>query len=84
MPVQLEDVILQNGQGTTTVHGTVKPGKAAAGTPLRIEFTLSTPAGDVGKGTVNVTAPAAGASSTFDLPVQVTDTPTGFRYHVVP
>jgi hypothetical protein len=33
---------------------------------------------------LNVTAPAAGASSTFDLPVQVTDTPTGFRYHVVP
>lgn len=84
MPVQLEDVILQNGQGTTTVHGTVKGGKAAAGTPVRVEFTLSTPAGDVGKGTVNIAAPAANATSTFDLPVQVTDTPTGFRYRVVP
>lgn len=84
LPVQIENVGLNIAQGTATVHGTAKAGHAAAGTPVRVEFTLSTPNGDVGKGTVNIAAPAAGGSTDFSAPIQVTDTPTGFRYRVVP
>jgi hypothetical protein len=61
----------------------VTGGAAAAGTPIRLEFHLSSPSGDVGTGTVNVAAPAKDATANFELPVQVTSAPTGFHYRVV-
>jgi tetratricopeptide (TPR) repeat protein len=84
LPVQVEQVSLSTTGTTTTVRGVVVGGKAAAGTPVRIEFHLSTPSGDVGSGTVSVVAPAAGANANFELPVQVTAAPTGFRYRLLP
>ncbi|HKP73934.1 MAG TPA: hypothetical protein VJT67_00265, partial [Longimicrobiaceae bacterium] len=83
LPVQVEQVSLSTNGNTTTVRGVVVGGKAAAGTAIRLEFTLSTPSGDVGTGTVNVVAPAANANASFELPVQVTAAPTGFRYRLV-
>jgi tetratricopeptide (TPR) repeat protein len=83
LPVQVEQVATSTDGATTTVRGVVVGGAAAAGTAIRLEFTLSTPGGDVGSGTVNVVAPAKGANATFSLPVQVTETPTGFRYRLV-
>jgi tetratricopeptide (TPR) repeat protein len=83
LPVQVEQVSLSPAGTTTTVRGVVIGGAAAAGTPIRLEFTLSTPAGDVGKGTVNVVAPAKDAHANFELPVPVTSAPTGFRYRLV-
>jgi hypothetical protein len=68
---------------TTTVRGVVIGGAAAAGTPIRLEFFLSTPSGDVGTGTVNVAAPAKDARANFEISVQVTSAPTGFRYRLV-
>lgn len=82
LPVQVEQVGLNTDGGTTTVRGVVIGGAAAAGTPIRLEFHLSTPSGDVGTGTVNVAAPAKDAKANFELPVQVTAAPTGFRYSV--
>jgi len=84
LPVQVEQVSLTPSGTTTTVRGVVIGGAAAAGTPIRLEFTLSTPAGEVGKGTVNVVAPAKDAHASFELPVPVTASPTGYRYRLVP
>jgi len=83
LPVQVEQVSLSSTGATTTVRGVVIGGAAAAGTPIRLEFTLSTPSGDVGSGTVNVAAPAKDARANFELPVQVTSSPTGYRYRLV-
>jgi len=82
LPVQVEGVNLSTNGTTTTVRGVVIGGAAAAGTPVRLEFFLSNPAGDVGTATVNVAAPAKDARANFELPVQVTSAPTGFRYRV--
>lgn len=82
LPVQMESVQLSTNGTTTTVRGTVSGGAAAAGTAVRVEFILSTPGGDVGTGTVNIAAPAQGATATFELPVQVTAGPTGYRYRL--
>ena len=82
LPVQVEGVNLSTSGTTTTVRGVVIGGAAAAGTPIRLEFFLSNPAGDVGTATVNVAAPAKDARANFELPVQVTSAPTGFRYRV--
>lgn len=82
LPVQMESVQHSTNGSTTTVRGTVSGGAAAAGTAVRVEFTLSTPSGDVGSGTVNIAAPAQGATATFELPIQVTAHPTGYRYRL--
>jgi len=82
LPVQVENVALSSNGNTTTVRGTVVGGTAAAGTPVRLEFHLTTPSGEVGMATVNVAAPAKDAKANFELPVQVTVVPTGFHYVV--
>jgi tetratricopeptide (TPR) repeat protein len=82
LPVQVEQVSVSSTGSTATVRGQVVGGAAAAGTPIRLEFTLSTPSGDVGTGTVNVVAPAKDQRASFELPVQVTSAPTGFRYRL--
>jgi tetratricopeptide (TPR) repeat protein len=83
LPVQVDQVSVTPGENTATVRGVVIGGAAAAGTPIRLEFTLSTPSGDVGSGTVNVVAPAKDQRAQFELPIQVTTNPTGFRYRLV-
>lgn len=83
LPVQVEQVGISSTAGTATVRGVVVGGAAAAGTPIRLEFRLSNPSGDVGTGTVSVAAPAKDAKVNFELPVQVTSSPTGFRYTLV-
>jgi tetratricopeptide (TPR) repeat protein len=83
LPVQVENVGLSANGTTTTVRGVVVGGSAAAGTPIRLEFHLTTPSGEVGTATVNVAAPAKDAKANFELPVPVTAVPTGFHYRVV-
>jgi tetratricopeptide (TPR) repeat protein len=83
MAIQVEQVSLSTDGTTTTVKGVAIGNSAAAGSPVRIEFILSTPMGDVGTGTVNIAAPAKEAQASFEFPVTVTSTPTGFRYRVV-
>ena len=83
LPVQVENVGLSHSGTTATVRGVVVGGAAAAGTPIRLEFHLTTPSGEVGVGTVNVAAPAKDAKANFELPVPVTAIPTGFHYRVV-
>lgn len=84
LPVQVEQVGISSSGTTATVRGAVVGGAAAAGSPIRLEFTLTTPSGAVGTGTVNVAAPAKGANANFELPIQVTSAPTGFHYRLVP
>jgi tetratricopeptide (TPR) repeat protein len=83
LPVQVDQIGISTNGSTATVRGVVVGGAAAAGTPIRLEFHLSNPSGDVGTGTVNVVAPAKDQRANFELPVQVTAAPTGFRYTLV-
>jgi tetratricopeptide (TPR) repeat protein len=82
-PVQSELVTHTTQRTVTTVKGVAVGNNAPAGTPVRVEFILSTPLGDVGTGTVNIAAPAKEAQAPFEFPVTVTTAPTGFRYRVV-
>jgi tetratricopeptide (TPR) repeat protein len=84
MAVTVETVSLTTEGLTTTVRGTVKGGAARAGAPVRLEFTLTSPGGDVGSGTVTITAPARDATASFELPIQGTGYPSSFRYRLLP
>lgn len=73
-----------SGEGQATVRGNIKNLKAAAGSPIRLKFTFVNLAGTVvGEQEVNVTAPAAEASTTFEVPTQTTGEVAGWKYVVV-
>ncbi|HET7234328.1 MAG TPA: hypothetical protein VFJ16_30220 [Longimicrobium sp.] len=84
MQVTVDAVNLTTDGATTTVRGQVKGAAARAGAPIRLEFTLTSPTGDVGTGTVTVQAPARDATANFELPVQTTGVPSSFRYRLLP
>lgn len=84
MQVTLDQVGLAINGSTATVKGVMTGAAARPGTAIKLEFTLTSPTGDVGTGTVTVAAPARGQSANFEIPVQVTSSPTSFRYRVVP
>jgi tetratricopeptide (TPR) repeat protein len=83
LPVHLGEVTFETAQGSVTVKGTVTGAAAAAGTPVQIEFTLTSPAGEVGKGTVTVTAPAKDQNAPFQVTIPTTGIPTSYRYRLV-
>jgi tetratricopeptide (TPR) repeat protein len=84
LPVTVDQIDVNTQGATTTVKGQVKGGSARAGAPIRLEFTLTNPNGDVGTGTVTVAAPARDATANFELPIQTTGPVTSFRYRLVP
>ncbi|HSU14373.1 tetratricopeptide repeat protein [Longimicrobium sp.] len=84
LQVTVDQVGLAISGGSVTLRGVVKGAAARPGTAIKLEFTLAAPTGDVGTGTVTVAAPARGQTANFELPVQVTASPTTFRYRLVP
>ena len=82
LPVQFDEVTMSNGANSTTIRGKATGAGAAAGTPVRVTFTLTTPFGTVGTGTATITAPAKGASTNFEVAIPVTEVPTAFHYVV--
>ncbi len=84
MAVTVESVNLTTEGTTTTIRGSVKGAAARPGSPVRLEFTLTSPAGDLGTGTVTITAPARDATANFELPIQGTGFPSSYRYRLLP
>lgn len=84
MQVTVETVNLSTDGATTTVRGSVKGAAARQGAPVKLEFTLINPAGDVGTGTVTVAAPARDATANFEVAIPTTAYPSSYRYRLVP
>jgi tetratricopeptide (TPR) repeat protein len=84
LQVTVDQVGLSISGSTVTVRGVVTGAAARPGTAVKLEFTLTSPAGDVGTGTVTVAAPARGQTANFEVPIQTTGSPTSFRYRLVP
>jgi tetratricopeptide (TPR) repeat protein len=84
LQVTVDQAGLQINGNSATVKGVVTGAAARPGTPIKLEFTLTSPTGDVATGTTTVAAPARGQSANFEIPVQITSSPTSFRYRIVP
>lgn len=81
-PVHVEDLEMRPGESQTTVRGRVIGNQAAAGSPIQLRFTFFGPSGELGAETVTVTAPAADASTNFE--VVFPQVAAGYRYELVP
>jgi tetratricopeptide (TPR) repeat protein len=84
MQVTVDQVNLTTENAATTVRGVVTGAAARPGTAIRLEFTLFNPTGDVGTGTVTVTAPEREKTANFEFNVPSTGYPTSFRYRLLP
>jgi len=84
MQVTVDQVNLTTENNTTTVRGVVTGAAARVGAPIRLEFTLTNPNGDVGTGTVTVAAPEREKTANFEFTIQPTAYPTSYRYRLVP
>jgi len=69
---------------TATIRGTVKNLKAAAGSQIRLKFTLVDLTGEVvGEQEVSVAAPAADATAPFEVVTNISGEVAGWKYVVV-
>jgi len=83
LPVQVDNIQFEPGTGSVVVKGVVTGAAAAAGTPVRLAFTLTDAQGSVGEATVNVAAPAKDATANFEVTVPVSRPATSWRYQLV-
>lgn len=82
LPVQINELQLTTREGGARLAGTVTGGNAAAGTPIRLEFTFFGPTGPVGTQTVTVNAPAKSATTPIEATLTTTSPVTGWSYRV--
>ncbi len=82
LPVQINELQLNIVEGGARLVGTVTGSTAAAGTPVRLEFTFFGPTGPVGTQTVTVNAPAKSATAPIEARISTTSPVTGWSYRV--
>ncbi|HEX8360735.1 MAG TPA: tetratricopeptide repeat protein [Longimicrobium sp.] len=82
LPVQINELQLTTLEGGARLAGTVTGATAAAGTPVRLEFTFFGPTGPVGTQTVTVNAPAKSATTPIEVRLNTTSPVTGWSYRV--
>jgi tetratricopeptide (TPR) repeat protein len=83
LPVTVDDIMITPEGEAHRVEGTLKNKKAAAGSPVQIEFTLVAFDGSVvGTETITVTAPAADGTTQFRGTIATTGDMAGWRYVV--
>lgn len=82
LPVYVEELQMQPSAAATTINGRVIGNAAAAGTPIRLEFTFYGPDGALGTEIVTINAPAAEASTPFQ--VQFDQVALGYSYRPLP
>ncbi len=83
LPVKLTQVQIRTSGGQSTFTGTVEGNKAAAGTPVRLEFTVYGGGEAIATEQVTVMAPAAGATGTFDFTVDSPTPANSYSYRIV-
>ncbi len=83
LPVKLTQVQIKTSGGQSTLTGTVEGNKASAGTPVQLEFTVYGGGKAIATKQVTVTAPAAGATSTFDIMVDDPTPVNSYSYRVI-
>jgi tetratricopeptide (TPR) repeat protein len=81
-PVHVEGLLMAASAEGTTVQGRVSGNRAEPGSPLRLRFIFYGDAGELGRETVGVRAPASGESVAFE--VAFPGRAVGYRYELVP
>jgi tetratricopeptide (TPR) repeat protein len=85
MPATVADLLIQPGDGTAMVEGSLRNNAAEAGTPVRLQITLLGLDGtELGTQEVTVTAPERDASTEFQATVpNVTQQIAGWKYRIM-
>lgn len=83
LPVTVTEMQLSQRQDRAELRGQVQGNQAAAGTPVRLQFTFYGEGGELGTETVTVNAPAEGATTSFTAAIQTTSPVTGYSYRVL-
>jgi len=83
-PIHLDDIQLRHDEGRALIQAAATGNRAAAGSPVRLEFTFYGDGGQtLGTETVTVSAPAVNATTRFEVSTQTTAAPVGYRYRVL-
>lgn len=80
-PVHVEGLVMRHTAGGTEIHGRVKGNRSEAGHPVRLLFAFYGDAGELGRETVTIPAPASGESAAFE--VSFGKRAMAYRYKVV-
>lgn len=83
LPVQVDQLSVEQADGTATVTGVATGASAAAGTPVTLELTFYGAGEVVGTQTVTVTAPAQGQTTPISATAEVTGRVSSVHYRVV-
>jgi tetratricopeptide (TPR) repeat protein len=83
MPVFIDRVVLVPGERTVEVRGVAARAYGAAGTSVRLRFTLATPAASVGRADVALVVPVEGRTRAFQVTVPVSMLPTSYNYYQI-
>ncbi|MDQ3555427.1 MAG: tetratricopeptide repeat protein [Gemmatimonadota bacterium] len=83
LPIKMQSIQIAQGEGRSTLTGTVEGNRARAGTPVRLEFTFFGDGRTLGTQTVSVNAPASGATGSFEVAVENPTPVTSYRYRVL-
>lgn len=84
LPVHVDGVQTEGTTGSVKLTGKVTGANATAGSPVRIEFTLTGASGDVGSSVVTVAAPAKEAQADFEVTIPVSAPASSWRYRIAP
>jgi tetratricopeptide (TPR) repeat protein len=84
LPVKLVQLLVLPETGAVTLKADVEGKTAAAGTPVKLAFTLYSRGKETGAGVLTVPAPAMGASGTASVKVPVKGAVDGWQYRVMP
>jgi tetratricopeptide (TPR) repeat protein len=83
IPITVDDVNMAEQDGTMRITGVLKNRKLAAGTAVRLNFTLLQRDGSpAGQQTVTVTAPDADTETPFEVTIEPTAPAAGWKYTV--
>lgn len=80
LPIAVDNVTFTEEPGAVLVKGVATGSAAPAGTQVQLEFTLTDAAGEVGRGTVSVAAPAKDQTANFEVRIPVTRPATSYHY----
>ena len=83
VPVHVEELSMQPREGNTRITGSILGNAATAGTPVQLRFTFYGANGELGTQTVTVNAPAADATTSFEVVFESTEPVVAYRYELV-
>lgn len=80
-PVHVEGLVMRHAASGTEIHGRITGNRSEAGDPVRLLFTFYNDAGELGRESVAIPAPASGETTAFEVSFRMRA--TAYRYEVL-